>query len=145
MVSRQVRKSGCLPSPKSCRCILVSVRSRDQREFTHEPELVIVEGRDGSELELEEVTLTRVEVDGMDTFRLRSDGVVQSVVSVSTVIFSSNEMRKKDSPSTGDAEDRVVPGEVQVLQVDGRVFPLQMDRVSDNQREILRDRRTVNP
>jgi hypothetical protein len=134
-----------LPSPKSCRCILVSVRSRDQREFTHEPELVIVEGRDGSELELEEVTLTRVEVDGMDTFRLRSDGVVQSVVSVSTVIFSSNEMRKKDSPSTGDAEDRVVLGEVQVLQVDGRVFPLQMDRVSDNQREILRDRRTVNP
>lgn len=114
-------------------------------KFTHEPELVIVEGRDGSELELEEVTLTRVEVDGMDTFRLRSDGVVQSVVSVSTVIFSSNEMRKKDSPSTGDAEDRVVLGEVQVLQVDGRVFPLQMDRVSDNQREILRDRRTVNP
>lgn len=47
---------------------------------TYEPELLVGAGGDGGELELEEVTLARVEVDGVDALRLGLDGVVERVV-----------------------------------------------------------------
>ena len=73
---------GCLPSPKSCG------RERRQRGITtkaseqaYKPELLVGAGGDGGKLELKEVALARVEVDGVDALRLGRDGVVECVVS----------------------------------------------------------------
>lgn len=53
-------------------------------------------------------TLARVHVNGMNSLRLGRDGVVQSIVARGR-----------------DAEHRILGRDIHVLDIDGRIFPLQ--------------------
>jgi hypothetical protein len=80
-VSRRWRKLGCLPSPKSYGTERRQRGIRQASEQAYEPKLLVGAGGDGGKLELKEMALARVEVDGMDALRLGRDGVVERVVS----------------------------------------------------------------